>query len=182
MAQNTRLAARYAQSLLDLAIEKKKLDAFYKDAEAIKNTLANSRELLLLVKNPIVSTDKKQKVLSKVFKTKGKVNAITAKFIELVVKKKRESNLPEIFETFTKLYYKHNNTIEATVTTATGITATIQKQFESVIQKATGSKKIKYDVVIDKNILGGFILRFEDKIYDASVKGKLDKLKKHFTA
>lgn len=179
MAQSS-IATRYAQSLLDFAIEKKKLTAVYKDAENIKATLNNSSELKLLLKSPIVSTDKKEKVLSKIFKTKGKVNALTHKFIQLVVSKKRESYLAEIFDTFITLYNKKNNIIAATVTVVSSLTAAAKKQMEAVIKKSTGSKAITYNIITDPNILGGFILKFEDKIYDASVKGKLDKLRKQF--
>lgn len=91
---NQRLASRYAKSLIDLAIDKGQLEAVYADMLYLKAVCKSSREFLLLLRSPIIKGDQKNSIITAV--TKGKVSDLTAAFNHLLVKKGRESDLPEI--------------------------------------------------------------------------------------
>ena len=83
--QNPRLASRYAKSLMDLAIEQNKLIAIYNDMLGLKSVFKHSRDLVMLMRSPIVKADKKHIVVKEIIH--GKVDAMTEGFINLIVSK-----------------------------------------------------------------------------------------------
>ena len=102
---DTKVAGRYAKSLLGLAIEQKTEQKIYADMELMVSTISSSRELALLLRNPIINSDKKQNILSSIFK--GKVSDVTYAFINIIVAKRREGYLEDITRQFISLYKAH---------------------------------------------------------------------------
>jgi F-type H+-transporting ATPase subunit delta len=92
---NPRLASRYAKSIFDLAIEKGELEKVYEDMKLLQQICRISRDFVTVLHSPIIPTDKKEKIISALFK--GRVSTLTATFTRLLVKKGREiisSRLP----------------------------------------------------------------------------------------
>jgi len=173
-----RFAGRYAKSLLDLALEKNVLDAVYTDVKGIKNTFKSSSDLVAMLKSPIIKSDKKEHILNSLFF--GKINTLTEKFLSITVKKAREPFLPEIFDSFIEQYNEHHKITAATLIAATEVDDNLISQVKEIIKKATGRDKIELNTKVDSSLIGGFVLQFEDKLYDTSVARKLDKLRKTF--
>jgi len=173
-----RFAGRYAKSLLDLAIEKNVLDTVNTDVKGIQKTFDSSSDLVAMLKSPIIKSDKKQNILNSLFF--GKINTLTEKFLAITVKKSREAYLPEIFESFVEQYNEHYKITAATLTAASEVDEGLISKVKSIIMKATGRDKIELHTKVDPNLIGGFVLQFEDKLYDTSVARKLDNLKKTF--
>src|SRR5688572_28911536 len=96
-----RIASRYAKSLIDLAIEQGKLDRILEDITAFVNATKN-RDFILLLKSPLVKPDKKEKVMDTLFK--DKIDPMTQSFIQIIIRKGRESQLPEIAQEFINQY------------------------------------------------------------------------------
>lgn len=167
------IARRYAKSLLDLAIEEKKLEKIISDSKLLSSAL-DSRDLYLLLKSPIIKADKKLNALSSIFN--GKVDDLTMRFITLITKKGRENLLPEIIGAIDNQYNEMQNITAATLTTAVNVDASVIKDIESKLKTSEGSVDIKTKV--DSNIIGGYVLEIGDKIYDASVKRKIKDLRK----
>ena len=167
------VARRYAKSLLDLAIEEKKLEKIISDSKLLSSAL-ESRDLYLLLKSPIIKADKKLNALSSIFS--GKVDDLTMRFITLITKKGRENLLPEIIGAVDHQYNEMQNITAATLTTAVNVDASVVKDIESKLKTSEGSVDIKTKV--DSNIIGGYVLEIGDKIYDASVKRKIKDLRK----
>src|ERR1700761_7294485 len=114
MTPNPRLAARYAKSVLDLAVDRAQLDNVYNDMFLIKGTLRDSRDLVTLLRSPIIKGDKKGRILDAIFA--GKISEITMAFIKLLLNKEREAYLPEIVTAFVEQYktYKGIRTVKLT--------------------------------------------------------------------
>ena len=167
------VARRYAKSLLDLAIEEKKLEKIISDSKLLSSAL-ESRDLYLLLKSPIIKADKKLNALSSIFS--GKVDDLTMGFITLITKKGRENLLPEIIGAVDDQYNEMQNITAATLTTAVNVDASVIKDIESKLKTTESSVDIK--TKIDSNIIGGYVLEIGDKIYDASVKRKIKDLRK----
>ena len=104
---NPRLAGRYAKSLIDLAIEKDQLEAVYKDMLFLQAACHGSKEFVSLLKSPVIKADKKDRILDAV--TAGKIGVITTAFNKLLLKKGRESYLPEIISAFIDQYKAHKD-------------------------------------------------------------------------
>ena len=175
--RNTKLAYRYAKSLLDLAKEKGKLDKVFSDIQLFNKTLDN-RDMLLMLRSPIVKSDKKQKVIELLFK--GRSEDMTLAFYKIIINKKREQYLEDIAEAFVELYNKDKGIVTAQLITASPVNDVIKKEIEKNLTKVSNAKNVELSLKEDKNIIGGFKLSFEDKLYDASVSSKFAALRKEF--
>ncbi|HNL38799.1 MAG TPA: ATP synthase F1 subunit delta, partial [Saprospiraceae bacterium] len=97
----TRIATRYAKSLIDLAVDQNKLEVVSNDVHTLRDA-AKNRDLYLLLKSPIVHADKKTAVLDALFK--GKVDDLTLAYLHLLINKGREGYIPEIAAEFVSQY------------------------------------------------------------------------------
>lgn len=176
--QNPLLASRYAKSLVDLAAEKGQLEAVRADMQALQQITKSNRDVVALLKSPIIKPDKKQKILAAILE--GKVNTITAAFIHLLVAKGRESNLPEITTEFARQYNVLKNISKVKITTAVSLDAAILGDIKKKVEAGT-DKKIEMETVVDPELIGGFVLESEDRLYDASVLRDLNDIRKQFT-
>lgn len=173
-----RIASRYAKSLLDLAVERNELEVIHGDIQGFDKATDN-RDLYLLLKSPIINPDKKKQILKSIFE--GKVSEMVMSFINIVVNKGREALLPEIADEFLKQYKQYNHISTIKVTSAAPLT---EASLEGIKKKFLASDetddKIEIETAVDPSLIGGFVVEFEDKLYDASVSHKLDMLKKEF--
>lgn len=173
-----RIASRYAKSLIDLAVEQNKLERILEDVNGFREVLKH-REFKLLTKSPIVSTSKKQEIFKALFE--GKYDELTMAFFNILIAKGRESYLSDIAVEFISQYkkLKHISTVRLTAAAPLSdeMLATIK---EKLVASSSTDDKVEIIVEIDPELIGGFIIEFEDNIYDASVANKLDELKKGF--
>ncbi len=174
--QNPRLAARYAKSVLDLAVERNSLDAVLSDMRVLNGICAESREFEVMLRSPVINGDKKLSVINEVMK-RFNINEITQAFINLLVAKGRELNLPEIATAFVEQYNALKNIRTVTLTTATPMTDAIKKTLESKIAAYMPKDTVDLKTLTDSSLIGGFVLEVEDKLYDASVKKHLSDVK-----
>lgn len=179
MAVSQRVASRYAKSLIELAQEKSVLDAVKEDMALLLSVISSSRDFSLMLNSPIINSEKKASVLASTFG--GKVNELTSKFFDLVVKKKREADLAEIATSFVSQYDAIKGIANASVKTAISLDASSKSTIEALVAKATGSSTVVIKEEIDENLIGGYVLSLEDKQLDASVKTMLQKAKNQFT-
>lgn len=175
---DSKVASRYAKSLLDLGIEQKALEALIKDMSLITEVCNENPDFITLLKSPIVRGDKKKAIITEVFYSSFS-SEITKAFIEIILRKKRESILYAIAVSFISLYKKHHNIKIAKVTTAIPLSA---EQKQSIIAQINKTEKatIELEEVVNKDIIGGLILRVEDKQLDESIRRKLLNLEMEF--
>jgi F-type H+-transporting ATPase subunit delta len=172
------VANRYAKSLLELAVEKDQLEKVFADMQQVQRVCGGNKEFVNFLNSPIINTDKKQAVLKSVFDTH--VSEITASFVHILAAKRRESYLGDIAKSFIEQYKEHKHITTAVVTSAAGIDAGARtKILELVKQSAKGEVELVEKV--DKDLIGGFVLRIGDKQVDASIARKLNELRKSFS-
>ena len=174
---DSKVARRYAKSLLGLASERNITDKVFADMQLISSACHANRDLALLMKNPIVSTDKKDAVIKGVFG--NKVDALTMSFMDLMTRKGRESYLMGIAQEYINIYKDSIGVKVAHVTTATPLDAATREQVLAIISKTKGIN-IELVETVNKDLIGGFILRMGDEQYDASVTKKLRQWKNQF--
>ena len=174
-----RIASRYAKSLLDLAKDQNAMDEVVSDMEGFSKMVEN-RDLYLLLKSPIIKIGKKAEIFDILFE--GKVNKLTKAFIDIVLRKGRESLLPEISTEFLNQYKAMKGISSVILTTASPIGA---EALESIKAKLLGStatdQEVEIETKVDESIIGGFIVEIGDKLIDASVSHKLAELAKAMT-
>ncbi len=175
----TRVARRYAKSLLGLGMENDIIDTLFDDMLLIQKTIRENRALGLLFKNPIINTDKKDKVVTELF---GKhINKVTLEFLKIITRKKREYYIEDIAASFVEIYKYQKGIRTAQVITATPLSDELRKQMLDLIHRTTDND-IELKEIVDPSIIGGYILRWGDQQVDASVTQKLHDLRQEFSS
>ena len=173
----SRAAIRYAKAIYDVANEENSVNQVYKDMSLIKELYGSSIDFKNLLSNSQINyQDKKRAILS----LTEKDNALTEKLIELLIHNKRITIIGDIAISFIQLYNEQNNIKEATVITASPINKELESEILSKIN-TSNVKSVNLTNIVDPNIIGGFIIRFDGKEYNASVKQNLNNLKKELT-
>lgn len=171
--RNIKAASRYAKALLDLSLENKKVEDVYADIVSLSKTIKESKELQIVLKSPIINTDKKQEIFKSLF---GKsFNELSINYVNLLTAKKREALLPEIATQFISQYKLHKNIVTAEVTSAIKLTPELTKKVLTLV-KHDGEVEIIEKV--DPTLIGGFIVQVGDKQIDASIVKKFKDLRK----
>ncbi len=173
----SRVTIRYAKSLFQLALENNKLEESYNDILFINRLCDENKDFLLLLKSPIVKTDKKLKIVEEIFGSK--ISKTTMLFVNIITTKKREGLLPSIAQSFISLYKTSNKIETATVITATPLDEALVAEVINYIKKH-GDHSVELTEKVDETIIGGAIIRIGDKQLDASVSKSLSKLKQTF--
>jgi F-type H+-transporting ATPase subunit delta len=173
----TKVASRYAKSLLGLAIERGILDAVKQDMSLIEATCTASSEFVLLLNKPIVSVGKKIEILTALFGKK--INPVSLQFLILITKKRREPNLETIAEEFISMYKEYKKIETVVITSAFGLDDKLRAEVLALVKRDTKSE-IELVEKVDKSIIGGFIIKKGDKEFDASILKKLNKIKQEF--
>lgn len=175
---NPRLASRYAKSLLDLAIERGQLEEVYGDITFLSRVCKGNPDFVSLLRSPIVKADTKVKIIKAV--TEGKVTPLMDTFIELLTRKTRESNLPEILAAFVTQYKEYKNIHTVSLTTAVPVSDSVRQSIIQQVKKASGFDNIVLEEKVDDSIIGGFVLQIGDKLVDASIAYDLKAIAKQF--
>jgi F-type H+-transporting ATPase subunit delta len=173
---SNKLINRYAIALLEIAQEKKIDKVIFSNAADFIRICDANRNFAHLIKNPIFLGARKIAIIKQLFT--GKFDEMFISFTRIVINHGREHYLKEIFLEYLKLYKTSLGIIEAEIITAVTVDNAFLEKFSGVIQKLSGFDHSELTNKVDENIIGGFILKFEDKILDASVSEKLRQLKK----
>ncbi len=172
------LSKRYATAIFDLAVELNILEKVNSDLVFVKKVFAENRELRVIIANPVIDTYKKINILNDLFETR--VQKLTIKFLRLITKKGREQYIPYISTSFIEIYRENKNILSVELTTALKADKEISNEIIDKLEKAT---KMNIDLTekVNKDIIGGFVVNFQDYQYDASIINQLSKLKKSFS-
>lgn len=176
---DTKVAKRYAKSLIDLSNEKGVLEAVNNDMKFFTSVAELNRDFELLLSNPIVNGDKKLKVLQQLFGQK--FNSLTMTFLNVVVKKGREKYLVQIAKDFTAQYKLMKRIITAEVISSIGLDDNLRRKIYNMIRKDSNSE-VELVEKVDNKLIGGFVLRIGDRQYDASISSEIRKLAQAFSA
>jgi len=169
----SRAAIRYSKAIFQIAEESNNLSNLKDDMDSIISAHKSSDDYKNLINNPLINHSDKKEILSIVI---SKMNKQTSNLINLLIANKRLSILYDIAHGFNDIYNRENNIERATVVTATPISEKIKNQVLKKIQTLS-NKSVEIENIIDKTIIGGFILRYENREYNASFSQRLNKLK-----
>lgn len=168
------IRVRYAKAFFQTAKEKNLLGELKSDIENIFSICINSPEFIGLLNSPVVKTRQKSELINQIFK--NHLNDLTLKFLILITENKREAEIPGICRNFLELTRKDQNIKTATLITATEISSETTEKIRQIIEKETGAG-IELATRINPELIGGMILRVDDKQYDASVATQLKKIR-----
>ncbi len=176
--QSHRAASRYAKSMMELAKEQKVLDEVYSDMRLFSTVIEENRVLAVMLKNPIITHDKKQKVLHALFN--NRMNKLSILAFDLITKKNRESILAPIATEFQVQYNSYKGLQVADITTTIALDDDLRTKFNQLVEEVSG-KKASLNEIIDEKIVGGFVLNVGDRRLDQSLRTQLSNIKRELT-
>lgn len=166
---------RYGSALFEAGLELNKLDDFHKEINLILDILKREPDLETLLSHPKISKEEKKDILKNVFEKL--VSQEMLNFLYIIVDKRREGHLFEIGQEFEDLFNKHKN-----ITKVVAITSIPMKDEAQEKLKVTLGEKLRKNIVlenvVDPSILGGVLLKVEDKIIDGSIKSQLENIER----
>lgn len=166
---------RYAKALVELAEDAKSLVAIEKDVKSLKAMFETSKELKAFVDSPVFTTEDKKAAMASIAK-KAKLKALTAQFIGTVAANRRADILPSIIAAFEDIVAKRRGSEVAKVTSAQKMTAAQLTSLKSNLKKSLG-RPVQVETSVDPDLLGGFVVRVGSRLYDSSLKTKLEDLR-----
>jgi F-type H+-transporting ATPase subunit delta len=172
-----RIAGRYAKALFELAGEQNLLEAVHNDMVQLKNICESNKDFRHLLESPIISQGKKTAVFKAVFF--DNINLMSYRFLEIIIKKRREVLVAEIAQEFINLYNDFLNIKTVVLKTAIKANDVLVVQLKNILQEQLKAN-IEMVETVNPNLVGGFVLTYEDKQYDASIRRNINRLKKEY--
>jgi F-type H+-transporting ATPase subunit delta len=174
---NSRASVRYAKALFEAAVESNNVEAVAKDMAQIAQTVESSNELKQLLQNTTVSSTVIKTYLDKIFSDNS---SLVKSLIDVLATNKRLSLIAQIANEYDRKCQALNDTKKVTVISAVALNESSQKAIITNLEKQ-GLKNISLENTVDPSILGGFVLKFDDNQFDASIKNKLTRIKREFS-
>jgi len=169
-------ARRYAAAFLSLADELGQVEALGKDLDtALEAARADDGVLLRVLGNPVFTADERRKVLDALLPQLG-LQAMTVNLLKLMTDRGRFGALPDLVSIYHQQADDLAGRVRVQVTTADPLTDALEKDIKAALENATG-KSVVLDTQIDASLIGGLVARVEGRVYDASVKSRLEALK-----
>ena len=166
-------AIRYAKAYFAISKKTNSLKDVVIESEKVKEIISFNKDLQKTLKNKIVPNQTKKNILLKTF---GNVSVNLKNLIEILLRKNRLYLFDDILVQFIELY-KFSSGIETCyLISADKISNRIENNLKPIIRKIT-KNKIKISNIIDKDLIGGFIIKVGDIQFDNSVKSNLNRLK-----
>ncbi len=165
------ISVRYARALLKSATGLSQEDAVYKDMQLLLQSYIQVPQLRFTIDNPIIAKNKKMELVETA--AGGKASEITRRFFRLVFKEGRESSLQLMAASYITLYRKQKNITRGKLTTAVAVSAETEAKMKQMVEQKTHGT-VEFNVEVDPDIIGGFILEYDTYRMDASVKTKLN--------
>lgn len=168
------ISSRYAKALLQLAVERNIIESIYTDMLYFDQVCAANQCLVTTLKSPVIKPDKKIAVLQAIF---HEVHDLTLSFLAMVTQKHREALLPAMAQAFLAQYNQHRGIKTAQVITTFPLSDQLILQLQQIVQQIVPCQHVILEQDIDPALIGGYILRVEDKRLDQSLRKKLLTLK-----
>jgi len=162
---------------MPIAEEQRAVDTVAADLSVMGETLRASRELRLLLLSPVIKEGKKIAIFQELFA--ARVNRITFGFVLLLIRKRRESLLPDIIDQFHALRDEKQGIVTVNVTGSTELSAAQERDLGQRMEEYSG-KKVRIQFALDNTIRGGLIVRLGDTVLDMSVRRQLERLRERF--
>lgn len=176
---NPRLAGRYAKSLLDLATEQNQVDAVYADMKWIHKICKSNPDFVNMLRSPVIKPTAKGHIIESI--TKQRVSVLTSAFIQLLVRKNRETNLPEIATTYIDQFNELRNIHKVKITTADPISdEMLNAIMANVKATATPGQTFEIETKVENELIGGFLLETGGTLVDASILRDLKDIQTQF--
>jgi F-type H+-transporting ATPase subunit delta len=169
------MAGRYATALFELARDADAIDAVKADLDRFAALIAESPDLLRLVRSPVFSADEQLQALSAILQRAG-IGGLAEKFLKLVTANRRLFAVRDMIKAFRELVAGHKGEATAEVTVAEPLKDAHVAALKSAL-KAVSGKDVDLNVKVDPAILGGLVVKLGSRMVDTSLRTKLNAIR-----
>ncbi|MEH7180681.1 F0F1 ATP synthase subunit delta [Neobacillus vireti] len=172
---NSMVAKRYALALFQIAKEQQLLGVIEEELRVVKEVFVYNSDLKAVLKSTKLSMDKKKEILSAAFTT---VNPYVLNTLLLLIDRHREDEVIEVANQFFELANEESGIADADVYSTRELTEAEREAISATFAAKIGKKSLRIENIVDSELLGGIKLRIGNRIYDGSLRGKLDRLER----
>lgn len=163
----------YATALFMLASEEDCKDEISKDLSVIREAFSQNAELRELLSSPAIPTSERLGVIETVF---GSLGEYAVSFLKILCEKRLIGGFEDMADEYDKMVEMSKNLSVAKVTSAVELTEQEQKKLKEKLERMCGHSVV-IETSVDASILGGMVIALDDKIIDASLRGRLSDVK-----
>lgn len=175
------VARRYAQALLELALERGLTQELRQALTASAGLVVGHAELKGLLQNPAVPAEHKQAVLRTIWPSGDGAEGLVARLLALLVERGRAELLPAVSAAYAQALNAHNQVVSVVARSATTLDAAQLQSLKAALEQKTG-RAIELESEVDPALLGGLVLELEGRVYDGSVQARLGALRQRLIA
>ena len=175
MASEEILHNRYAQALLEVARNEKKLDEIMQSLTLLSENFVKDKKFHSLLINPLISREEKKNIFDEILQ-KFKMEYPLNSFLYLLIDERREDLLHGIFLRYRDLYRIEKHRIHVYAETARELSPNEKHQLREALQKRL-KKEVEIELAVKPELLGGLSIRWQNIIHNDTVQGKLSMLK-----
>lgn len=169
------VAKRYALALFQVAKEKQLLDQMENELRVVKEVVTNNQDLIAVLKSPKLSKAEKKQLLTQTF---SGLNPYLLNTMMLLVDRHRQGYFSEVADEFIAIANDERGVAQATVTSVRFLTEEEGKAISDAFSPKVGKKSLEIKNIEDSNLLGGLKVRIGNRIFDGSLRGKLERLER----
>ncbi len=169
------VSVRYAKALLRFASENNEAEQVYEEMKRLSALYVRFPKMQDAMLNPILSDEQKTELLSAACMSEGKPSASALRFIKLVTEKKRCGLMLFIAHSYLTLYRKAKNITNGKLVVPVKISAEVSNKLRAIVEQQANCQ-IDFEVLVDSEIEGGFILEYDTYRLDASLKSQMERL------
>lgn len=169
------VARRYALALFQLVKEQQLIDTVEEELRVVKEVFFVNEDLKAVLQSPKVSREKKKAILSTAFTA---VNPLVLNTLMLLVDRHRENEIIDVANEFSELANEERGVEAANVFSVRPLTEDERTALSVSFAKKIGKKSLQIENIVDSDLLGGIKIRIGNRIFDGSLRGKLDRLER----
>ncbi|MBS4190091.1 F0F1 ATP synthase subunit delta [Bacillus sp. FJAT-49705] len=169
------VAKRYALALFQLAQEHQLLNQMEEELRVVKDVVNQNSDLKAVLKSPKLSIAKKKEILTGAFES---VSTYVLNTLMILIDRHREDHISDVADYFISLANDERGIAEAKVYSIRPLTEAESEALSASFAAKVGKKSLRVDNIVDSNLLGGIKLRIGNRIFDGSLRGKLDRLER----
>jgi F-type H+-transporting ATPase subunit delta len=170
------LARRYAAALADVVTARGESREVREELDAWESMTQSNPQLLEVFRHPTIPHEQKRAVLNELL-TRSRVRPTTANFLQVLLQNHRLADLSEVNRQFVKELDRRANVVTAQVTTARPLPQDAQESLRAKLSQMTG-RSVRLEFEVDESVIGGVVTRIGSTLYDGSVRGQLEQVKR----
>jgi F-type H+-transporting ATPase subunit delta len=169
------VANRYANAIFELGKEQNMLESLEKELQIVKEVFTEDENLNKLLNHPKISKQEKKNIVKEVLPA---VSETVYNTLYLLIDRHRQNLVPELVEAFIKLSEEERGTAKAVLVSAKELSQEEINEVNKVTAEIVGKQSLEIETVIDPSVIGGVKLKIGNRIFDGTIKSKLERIER----